>query len=60
MSQEEQEQKQRVYFNWSLTLKTKSCLLNASLMSLCYAQLLLQKLKLSLVGLLEKLKSVPA
>ena len=25
MSQEEEEQKQRFYFNWSLTLKTKSC-----------------------------------
>ena len=25
MSQEEQKQKQRFYFNWSLTLKTKSC-----------------------------------
>ena len=25
MSQEEQEQKQRFYFSWSLTLETKSC-----------------------------------
>ena len=34
MSQEEQEQKHMIHFNWSLTLKTKSCVFNANIHTL--------------------------